>query len=941
MNKDLIISLTQNIAILMAFSYVFDFLKNNTSEKISFGKKIITGLLVSFISIVLMTTTFKLSEGLVFDTRSIVLSVSGLFFGFIPTLIAVIFSMAYRIYIGGSGVFMGLAVIISSGAVGVIWNKFFSKKEKKQKHIEYLLFGYIVHLLMLLCFLFLPEDSLKKTAKTLIIPLLTIYPIGTMLVSILVSKRKKNLENNITLRESQKRYKTLIEASNDGFVLLDKNGKIKQINQKYFELSGYTEKEIIGTDFSEYFFEKEQTNFTKRLFLILKNGFERFDSIQKNKNGEKWYVEISMEFLKIENGIFVLFLKDITERIQFLEKISLSEKRYRLISSLSTDYVFYSVVNEKNELVLDWISGAFENVTGYTIEEYKKIGGWRVCLHKDDIVKDDEDFENLLKNKPVKTELRTIHKSGEIVWVQVYAHPVWNTENCRLIGIYGSVTNITQKIEVELALKESVNRNLTLIKAIPDLIFRVNKVGVILDYNTPSPQKLLLEPKYFLNKNIIDILPKEIFEKSFQSIKNAVVKQQVSVFEYELNINGTSEYFEARVNIIPESDEVFFLIRDITDNKNLEIQIRMNEELFRKIFENSVVPIAIIGLDNTVVKANDAYARMLAYQKHELIGKSIFDFTAAEYINDNIELKNKLISGEIEHFLFEKKYIRKDNNFVFGVLHASLLCDSKNEPLYFISIVLDITDIKNVQSELITLNNELEKRVNERTTELQIANKDLESFVYSISHDLRAPLRHIGGFSKLLKNGLEQNKPNSLDYIGKIETAIKTMSTMIESLLSFSRLGRSSLVKSLIDLNELVEKVINRYRADIEEYKAQIITHKLPTIMADYNLILLVFDNLISNAIKFSSKKENPIIKIGFVKNNKSTIFVNDNGVGFNMAYANKLFNVFQRLHSQKEFEGTGIGLANVKQIVTKHGGNINVESEPNVGTTFYITFND
>jgi signal transduction histidine kinase len=237
------------------------------------------------------------------------------------------------------------------------------------------------------------------------------------------------------------------------------------------------------------------------------------------------------------------------------------------------------------------------------------------------------------------------------------------------------------------------------------------------------------------------------------------------------------------------------------------------------------------------------------------------------------------------------------------------------------------------------LNAELERKVEERTVKLQQANKDLEAFAYSVSHDLRAPLRHIDGFLRLMYSSIPSPSGNTIKYYEQIISASRRMSAMIDDLLSFSRLGRKELVKTDTDLAQLIDEVIEQLKPEIALRDVEWRVQPLPHVLADRNLIKLAFENLLSNAIKYTAGRPTAIIEIGCNTANQQyhEIYVKDNGVGFDMAYSGKLFGVFQRLHSAEDFEGTGIGLANVKQIVEKHGGFVRAEGKLNVGATFFV----
>jgi light-regulated signal transduction histidine kinase (bacteriophytochrome) len=238
------------------------------------------------------------------------------------------------------------------------------------------------------------------------------------------------------------------------------------------------------------------------------------------------------------------------------------------------------------------------------------------------------------------------------------------------------------------------------------------------------------------------------------------------------------------------------------------------------------------------------------------------------------------------------------------------------------------------------LNEELEQRVIERTVQFEAANKELEAFSYSVSHDLRAPLRHINGFVDLLNTKYYDLLPEKgQHYLKVIKDASNRMGALIDDLLQFSRTGRQELLLTNLEMNKVLEEVVPYYTDDIINRNVILEIEKLPQIAGDLSLLRIVWINLLSNALKFTRDTDKARIKIGYTEEKNEYIFyIRDNGAGFDMQYAHKLFGVFQRLHTKQEFEGTGIGLANVQRIVLRHGGRTWAESELNKGATFYFT---
>ncbi len=280
------------------------------------------------------------------------------------------------------------------------------------------------------------------------------------------------------------------------------------------------------------------------------------------------------------------------------------------------------------------------------------------------------------------------------------------------------------------------------------------------------------------------------------------------------------------------------------------------------------------------------------------------------------------------------------NTYFFNDEEIQLLTSLSEDVSFAIDSITNEKKRVAAEEELRIINEELEQKIAARTADLQAANKELEAFSYSVSHDLRAPLRHMSGFVKLLQERMgDSPDAGTRDYIETIFEASTKMSMLIDDLLNFSHLGRAPMKKRKINLNTLVGEVVREIQEELKERKIRWEIAELPDVLGDKSLLRLVIVNLVSNAVKFTSTRPQAEIKIGCKDEaDKFTCSINDNGVGFNMKYVDKLFGVFQRLHSQKEFEGTGIGLANVQRIIARHGGRVWAESAEGQGAAFYFT---
>jgi light-regulated signal transduction histidine kinase (bacteriophytochrome) len=262
--------------------------------------------------------------------------------------------------------------------------------------------------------------------------------------------------------------------------------------------------------------------------------------------------------------------------------------------------------------------------------------------------------------------------------------------------------------------------------------------------------------------------------------------------------------------------------------------------------------------------------------------------------------------------------------------------DTQGNPSRVVETNTDLTARKNVERELRELNLRLEQRVEERTSDLQASNKELEAFTYSVSHDLRAPLRHIVGFSKMLDETCGNSlPPEGKHYLQRIQDGTQRMGMLVDDLLNLTRIGRQELKLQLVDLDSTVKEVMADLALDTAGRDIEWKIAKLPQVKGDPALLKVVFQNLLANAVKYTRTRTHAVIEVGA---GTSALHIRDNGVGFDMKYADKLFGVFQRLHRAEDFEGTGVGLATVQRIVHKHGGNIWAEAELDKGATFYLS---
>lgn len=368
----------------------------------------------------------------------------------------------------------------------------------------------------------------------------------------------------------------------------------------------------------------------------------------------------------------------------------------------------------------------------------------------------------------------------------------------------------------------------------------------------------------------------------------------------------------------------------------LQAETLKGEKKYREALDNMMEGIQIIDRNWKYVYVNDSLVKQAKFSREQLLGHTMMDRYPG--------IEKTELFAVLRKCMHDRHASVMENEFYFpdGSLGCfQLSIQPVNEGLFILSI--DISERKKAENELKKLTEELEHKVKERTAQLTMVNDELESFSYSVSHDLRAPLRAISGYSSIL----EEDYAAKFDEEGKrvlqvIQDNVKRMGDLINDLLAFSRMGKHDLNKTELDMNKLADAVVNEQLQNYKGTKPSITIKPLSPAFADESMIRQVFSNLVSNAIKYSSKKAKPEIEIGsYPENDEVVFYVKDNGEGFSMDYYDRLFGVFQRLHEQKDFEGTGVGLALVKRIISRHLGRIWAEAKVREGATFYFSLPD
>ncbi|MFA6411899.1 MAG: PAS domain S-box protein [Syntrophales bacterium] len=634
---------------------------------------------------------------------------------------------------------------------------------------------------------------------------------------------------------------------------------------------------------------------------------------------------------------------DITERKR--EERALKETNETLDTIINSSPVAI-IALDHNGSVTRW-NPAAEQMFGW--QESEVLGQFLP------IVSEDKRAEHLLLRERVlrgegfsNVEARRRKKDGSSIDISISTAPMRDS-NGRITGIMSVSIDITERMRAEEALRERDIQFKKLSSHVPGIIYQFKKKSdgtYCVPFTTEAIKNIFGCSPQDVREDfspIARVILSEDFDKVYGSIESSAELMTTWQCEYRVQIPGQPirwMFGHATPEQLADGSIIWHGFNtDITKIKQVEESLQKSEENFRLSLNDSPLGARIISAAGETIYANREILNIYGYKGIEELQKtSAKERYAAESYAEYLVRREKRKRGEFVPPDYEISVVRKDGEIRrLQVYRKEILW---NGELQFQALYNDITERKRAEEGIKKLTEDLEQMIMERTAQLEAVNKELEAFSYSVSHDLRAPLRTIDGFSQsLLEDYGEMLDDQGKEYLGRVHGASKRMGQLIEDLLKLSRVTRSEFQREKVNLSALVRGIAEMIQQQNTQQVVDLSIQEGIAVRGDANLLRIAVTNLLENAWKFTGRVAHPLIEFGItVKDGKTVHFIRDNGAGYDMAYADKLFGAFQRLHSTDEFPGTGIGLATVKRIIARHGGEVWAEGKVGEGATFYFS---
>ncbi|HEY6007230.1 MAG TPA: PAS domain S-box protein [Geobacteraceae bacterium] len=778
----------------------------------------------------------------------------------------------------------------------------------------------------------LPPEAGEQTGQARLIPF------AREIVAVITNVTARKREGEIS-RLIEAGWHDIFRSTSAGMVLGAPDGSFIEVNPAFCSFLGYSEDELQKLTVEEITHPEDREMSRQQRsapFQGISNSYT-YEKRYLRKDGSTVWGQLSSYWFHDEDGkpIYAVgIIQDITERKRMEEALRESEAKFAKAFHATPTWLVISTVQEGRFIE---INDAFERICGYRRGEV--IGRTALELNIWESLEDRKRIiETLLRHEKVRdVEVRFRGKTGKVFVGMISAELVdINGEQCVLT----LVNEITARKLTEEALRESEARFRRLYNDTPAMLHSIDRDGKLVSVSNYWLDVLGYERSEVLGRKSTEFLT----EASRRHAEDVTLPEFFRTgvcrdVPYQVVTKG-GVTIDVLLSAIAEKNHAGETVRslavmtEVTERKRVEEALRKSEEKFSKAFHATPSALAITTLEEgRFVEVNEAFVQVFGYRAEEVLGRSSTELAIWQYPQDRQRMIETLRNEG--QFRDEEIAFRHRSGKAVVALYSAELIELRGEPC-LLSLVNDITTRKELEGEIEILHTNLACRA----AELEAANRELEAFSHTVSHDLRSPLTGIVGFSDLLLETCSDRLDEKCrGYLQQIQESSQSMDQLITVILDFSRLSAGEIIRETVDLSGLAGEIALGLRLEAPLRQVEFRIAEGVTVTGDGRLLRVMMQNLLGNAWKYTAKKAAAEIEFGVSQvGGKTACFVRDNGAGFDMALATRLFGAFQRLHNEKEFTGHGIGLATVERIIRRHGGRVWAEGEVDKGACFYFT---